>query len=176
MNDMTTGPDEPLVIFSHGQESGPWGSKIQHLSAIAARRGFAIQSIDYRGLAQPSARIALLREQVDAQRPVILVGSSMGGYVSAVASNDLTVTGLFLLAPAFGLSRYGLDPQPQWRARHCAIVHGWGDDVVPAEPVIALAQARRTPLHLLDDDHRLAASQAELGSLFEQFLGRCRCC
>lgn len=175
MTDVTVGPDEPLVIFSHGQESGPWGSKINYLSSIATRCGFAVESIDYRGLEGPADRIALLRQEVDPERPVILVGSSIGGYVSAKASNDLSITGLFLLAPAFGLARYGLDCQPQWRARHVAIVHGWNDDVVAPEPVIALAQARRAALHMLNDGHRLADSLPELGNLFSHFLECCRC-
>lgn len=166
---------EPLVVFSHGQESGPWGSKIQFLSGIAARRGFAIRSIDYRGLDDPQDRVALLLEQVPAERPVVLVGSSMGGYVSAKASTALCVSGLFLLAPAFGLARYGLDPQPQWQARRTVIVHGWNDDVVPPEPIIELARARRAALHLLGDGHRLAESLETTGVLFEHFLEQCRC-
>lgn len=171
----TAATGEPFVVFSHGQESGPWGSKIRHLSGIAARCGFDVRSLDYQGMENPEDRIALLRQQVDPQRPVVLVGSSMGAYVSARASNHLNVTGLFLLAPAFGLSRYGLDPEPQWRAGRTTIVHGWDDDVVPPAPVIALAQARRARLHMLDDGHRLAESLPELGVLFEAFLRQCRC-
>jgi pimeloyl-ACP methyl ester carboxylesterase len=166
---------EPLVIFSHGQESGPWGSKIQHLSAVAARCGYDVRSIDYRGLDDPEERIALLLEQTDHARSVVLVGSSMGAYVSARASSALSVTGLFLLAPAFGLERYGLVSEPQWQARHTTIVHGWNDDVVPPEPVMALARKRRARLHMLDDGHRLADSLPELAWLFEHFLRQCRC-
>lgn len=172
---ITVGEKEPLVVFSHGQESGPWGTKIQHLSVIAARRGFEVKSIDYRGLDDPEDRLARLREQVDPERPVVLVGSSMGAYVSARASNELNVTGLFLLAPAFGLARYGLDPSPQWHARRVAIVHGWNDDVVPPEPVIALARERRASLLMLDDDHRLSASLPQLCQSFDHFLEHGRC-
>lgn len=172
---ITVGEREPLVVFSHGQESGPWGTKIQNLSVVAARRGFEVKSIDYRGLADPEDRLARLREQVDPKRPLVLVGSSMGAYVSARASNELDVTGLFLLAPAFGLDRYGLDPSPKWRARRASIVHGWNDDVVPPEPVISLARERRASLHMLDDDHRLTASLPELCRLFDHFLENCRC-
>ena len=168
-------PNEPLVVFSHGQESGPWGSKIKHLSGIAVRCGYAVQSIDYQGLDNPEDRVARLLDSVDPASPVILVGSSMGGYVSARASNHLRVSGLFLLAPAFGLARYGLDPEPTWQAGRTAIVHGWSDDVVPPEPVIALAGQRRAALYLLDDGHRLAESIDELGVLFQQFLRQCRC-
>ncbi|MDQ7048472.1 MAG: hypothetical protein Q9M92_02600 [Enterobacterales bacterium] len=39
------------VIFSHGKESGPWGSKIKQLAEIAISFSFQVQSIDYQGKA-----------------------------------------------------------------------------------------------------------------------------
>lgn len=166
---------EPLVLFSHGQESGPWGTKIAYLSNIAARCGYAVDSIDYRGLDQPEDRVALLLRQVEPGVSLVLVGSSMGGYVAARASNTLEVNGLFLLAPAFGLARYGL-PTPTWRARRTVIAHGWHDDVVPPGPVIDLARERGADLHMLNDGHRLIDSLPILGLLFEHFLREIQCC
>ena len=37
-----------LVIFSHGKESGPWGSKIRALADVAERLGAQVMSVDYR--------------------------------------------------------------------------------------------------------------------------------
>ena len=37
-----------LVVFSHGKESGPYGSKILALSAVAKRVGAQTVSVDYR--------------------------------------------------------------------------------------------------------------------------------
>lgn len=37
-----------LVVFSHGKESGPWGSKIQALAKVAERLGGDVISVDYR--------------------------------------------------------------------------------------------------------------------------------
>ena len=41
------------VIFSHGQESGPWGTKIRAMADLAKSMGCAVQSIDYQGIADP---------------------------------------------------------------------------------------------------------------------------
>jgi len=38
------------VIFSHGKESGPWGSKITTMSKVAEQLGFRVESIDYQDL------------------------------------------------------------------------------------------------------------------------------
>src|SRR3982074_2433841 len=44
------------VVFSHGRESGPWGSKITAMAAVVRDLGLAVVSIDYRGLDDPEAR------------------------------------------------------------------------------------------------------------------------
>ena len=41
------------VVFSHGKESGPWGSKITTLSNVANDMGFGVESIDYQDLDCP---------------------------------------------------------------------------------------------------------------------------
>jgi hypothetical protein len=43
------------VIFSHGKESGPWGSKITKLANIAKTLCFEVDSIDYSNIASPDA-------------------------------------------------------------------------------------------------------------------------
>ena len=92
------------VVFSHGKESGPMGSKIQRLMEEANRFGLKTISVDYRNCATASERVALLNDtlkQLNAPpQQVVLVGSSMGGYVSTVVANNLPVAGLFLMAPA----------------------------------------------------------------------------
>jgi len=35
------------IIFSHGKESGPWGSKITKLANIGKAASFNVDSIDY---------------------------------------------------------------------------------------------------------------------------------
>ena len=59
---MTQRSDSPRVIFAHGKESGPWGSKIQHLAAIADELGYTVDSPDYQGMDDPRDRVARLLE------------------------------------------------------------------------------------------------------------------
>jgi hypothetical protein len=36
------------VVFSHGQESGPWGTKISAMAEVAKSEGWSVDSVDYR--------------------------------------------------------------------------------------------------------------------------------
>ena len=78
------------LLFAHGKESGPWGFKIKRLAKIATAQGCRVDSIDYRDTMDPDLRVEqlLLRLRQETQ-PFILVGSSMGGYVSLVASASI---------------------------------------------------------------------------------------
>ena len=170
-----------LVVFSHGKESGPLGSKFQALMRVAEQQGACTLSVNYRECADGTAidhdapgeadrRVAqLLVTRLPAHTCLVLVGSSMGGYVSAVASEKLKPEGLFLLAPAFYLPGYACqDPVP--RAGSTLIVHGWGDDVVPLDHSIRFARQHHCALHLLDGDHRLNAALPAIEPLFGMFL------
>ena len=98
-----------------------------------------------------------------------MVGSSMGGYASTVASQALKPAGLFLMAPAFYMPGYAVqDPVPT--AEKVCVVFGWQDEIIPIEHGIRFAQAHRADLHVLDSDHRLNSVLSEVGALFEQFL------
>jgi hypothetical protein len=54
------GMTERYVVFSHGQESEPWGSKIAAMAEIAREEGFHVESVDYRGIDDPQARVTRL--------------------------------------------------------------------------------------------------------------------
>ncbi len=173
--------NEPLVVFSHGKESGPLGSKIRALMRVAERQGARTLSVNYREFPDGTAidhdapgeadrRVAqLLATALPAHGRLVLVGSSMGGYVSTVASQHLLPDALFLLAPAFYLPGYACqDLAPH--ARATLIVHGWGDDVVPPGNSIQFARRHRCALHLLAGDHRLNAALPAIEPLFGLFL------
>jgi len=158
------------VWFAHGKESGPQGRKIVALSKVAEAHGWAVESLDYTSTQDPEERVALLLEHYRATRgKCVLAGSSMGGYVSMVASQQLAPEGLFLMAPALGIEGYA-QPEPDISAGQCVILHGWYDEVVPPRNVIRYAEARHVPLHLLDDDHHLSHSLPQLCNLFRSFL------
>ena len=172
-----------LVVFSHGKESGPWGSKIKALATVAKAAGAQVLSINYRegeggqqfdqdAPGEPERRVAQLRATpLPPHSQLVLVGSSMGGYVSTVASAALKPDGLFLLAPAFYLPGYA-EQELAPHALQTLLVHGWGDAVVPAAHSVAFACKHRVALHLLDGDHRLNDALPEIEPLFAQFLAR----
>lgn len=162
----------PLVLFAHGKESGAWGSKIRHLASIAERHGARVHSPAYSAFSNPDERVRYLLGQTLAPHDgLVLVGSSMGGYVSTVASATLRPAGLFLMAPAFYLPGYE-NQAPTSAARRTCVVSGWNDEVIPVEHSVRFAQPQRAELHLLDADHRLAGVHDELGEIFERFLVR----
>jgi pimeloyl-ACP methyl ester carboxylesterase len=160
------------VIFSHGKESGPWGSKIQRLADIARRAGWDVDSIDYTDTFDPDLRVERLLERVKLERDsVLLVGSSMGGYVALVAAEQIAVAGVFLMAPALYLDGYHLqDYKP--KCSQIEIVHGWSDDVVPVTGSFRFAQGTDCSLHLISGDHPLNGSLETVAGLFKLFLGR----
>jgi pimeloyl-ACP methyl ester carboxylesterase len=161
------------VIFSHGRESGPWGTKIRALAPVAEKFGCRVISRDESGNRDPDLRVANLIEQVRLiEGPLVLVGSSMGGYVATVASKVLLPVGLFLMAPAFAMRGYAeLNPCPN--CRELSIVHGWSDDIVPLEAVVNFARTHQAMLHLVPAGHALVEQIDWLIQIFELFLGKC---
>src|SRR5262245_65345351 len=121
---------EAYVVFSHGQESGPWGSKIAAMSEIARAEGFEVESVDYQGIDDPNDRVTrLLSFCKDLRGSLVLVGSSLGGHVATAASRLLQARGLFLLAPAFYMPGYE-QQTPEPARGPTTNVHGWRDDGV----------------------------------------------
>ena len=161
------------IVFSHGKESGPWGTKITAMAEIAKARGISYDSLDYTDLVDdPEARVERLAAHVEALDELpILVGSSMGGYVSAVVSNRYPVPGLFLLAPALYLSGYAVQEYPS-QARHIEVVHGWSDDVIPVELSMRFCRLMNCTQHSVAGDHPLTDAIPELLVLFGFFLER----
>ncbi|MHB8707655.1 MAG: alpha/beta fold hydrolase [Desulfuromonadales bacterium] len=161
------------VCFCHGRESGPWGTKIRRLARVAEQSGCRVVSPDDRETQDPDERVRrLLALAASLPVPLVLVGSSMGGYVAAVAAGQLQPAGLFLLAPAIGLPGYAIaEPVPS--TPHLTIVHGWSDEIVPVDNVLRYAAARRAELHLLPDGHLLHNELDRIERLFADFLGVC---
>lgn len=158
------------IIFSHGKESGPWGSKIKHLAEIAQSNSLAVESIDYRSFKTPDERVEYLLKQLKHETDdYILVGSSMGGYVSLVAAEIFRPKGLFLLAPALYMPDYQRQSYTTV-INPTVIVHGWSDEVIPPDHSIRFAKRAQCSLHLIEGDHRLNHSIEMVSELFQQFL------
>lgn len=161
---------QPTVIFNHGMESGPWGSKIKQLAAVAEQAGWQVVSVDYTGMYDAQARVdKLLADPAGQATPLVLVGSSMGGYVAAAASAHLRPVGLFLLAPAFFVPVYP-EPAPTPQAQLTVVIHGWQDEIIPAEHSLRYAQSYPVELHLLTGTHRLMEQMPLITLLFQHFL------
>lgn len=158
-----------IVLFSHGQESGPWGTKITALAEDARNAGLEADSIDYRGMPHPAERAAkLVARMRECSEEILLVGSSMGGYVAVAAAQQQPTTGLFLMAPALAV--------PDWPkvertvSAPATVVHGWQDDIVPIKWSIDFARANSARLHLLNAGHSLTGALDEIRVLFRLFL------
>ena len=160
------------VIFSHGQESGPWGTKIRAMAELVKGLGCAADSIDYQGIADPTERVEkCIRECAGIDDDIVLVGSSMGGHVATAAAAQVGAAGLFVLAPAYFMEGYEeLTPPPP--EMPICIVHGWHDDIVPVDNSIRYARNCGATLHLVDGDHRLTANLDEINEYLRYFLNR----
>lgn len=163
-------PVKGHVVFSHGTDGTPFGTKIRALYEIAESEGYEVAAVDYRGIANPDDRVQMLQEFCrDFSSHLVLVGSSMGGYVSLAAAPTLHAKGVFLMAPALytpgipALAR-GLPRCP------IALVHGWRDEVIPCEHSMRFAREHGLALHLVESDHRLHSSIPFLQYLFQYFL------
>lgn len=158
------------VIFSHGQESGPWGTKIRAMADLVTSMGCEADSIDYQGIADPAERVnKLIAECNGIDDALVLVGSSMGGHVATAAAAVLNVAGLFVLAPAYYMKNHE-DQTPDPPDIPICIVHGWNDDIVPVENSIRFAAACNAELHVLDSDHRLTANIEEINYYLRRFI------
>ncbi|MCC5859015.1 MAG: alpha/beta hydrolase [Ectothiorhodospiraceae bacterium] len=157
------------IYFAHGKESGPWGTKISALAELALQRGLRVESPDYRSSMDPDERVRQLLERCDQHgQRLLLAGSSMGGYVSAVASGTLRPRGLFLMAPAVDIPGYSGDTRPVADIVH--VIHGWQDELIPPERVVGWAHRHRAVLHLIDAEHALNSRLPLVKALFRLFL------
>ncbi|HET6397719.1 MAG TPA: hypothetical protein VFF91_12905 [Pseudoxanthomonas sp.] len=167
-------------ILSHGFESGPDATKVTALAEAAERLGWTTERPDYtdldarREVSQlgdvPARLQRLLGIAGDAARrggPVVLGGSSLGAYISAIASLQVPTRALFLMVPP---TRMGAMPALDAAPVPTSVVHAWHDELIPAGEVVAWAQARSARLLLVDDSHRLSAHVETTAQAFAQLL------
>ena len=158
------------VVFSHGSGSGPRSAKIAALAETARVEGYEVEAVDYKGIDTPKERIEML---CDACQPlhgeIILVGSSLGGYVSLAAASLLHAKAVFLMAPAIYMP--DLPPLREGSIDYpLAVVHGWHDSLVPVEHSIRFAREHNAMLHLVNSDHRLLDQLPMIRHFFEYFI------
>lgn len=160
------------IFWSHGMNAQPWGNKSKRLAQVTESRGLQLHAPDYQAIADPDDRVQLLLENIrEAGRPTILVGSSMGGYVSAAAAKETDILGLFLIAPAFYMKGYGTHMFSAIQTE-TTVVHGWKDDVIPVENSIRFSRLQGATLHILEGGHRLSSRVDDIAALFGNFLDK----
>lgn len=162
------------VIWSHGKDAQPWGAKSRRMAEMARQLEVEFEIVDYQDLNDqldaPERRVERLLERcARIPGPLILAGSSMGGYVSLCAAPELHPLGVFALAPAVYLPGYA---HQEFAGLGCPleVVHGWLDELVPAANVLRLAEITRCTLHLVPDGHRLSASVERIAFWFMMFV------
>lgn len=170
------------ICFIHGKESGPWGNKGQLLSGIAHELGHEYSALNYLTADNPDnpeSRLQILLQYLKETRvpesELILVGSSMGGYIAARATSQYPAAGLFLMAPALGMENYPFQ-WPDMKARNRFIIHGLFDSVIPWSNSNDVAQNTDSPIHLVADDHRLGDSLHLIEHDFRTFLNQIEAC
>ena len=153
-------------ILAHGFESGPDATKVTALAVVAERLGWTCERPDFTDLdarrdisdlgdvAARVQRLLALATAAAERGPLVLAGSSLGAWIAGHVSLQVPVAGLFLMAPPIRLD--AAHPL-QAAAVPTAIVHGWDDELIPAQDVVAWAHARRARLLMVDDTHRLSA-------------------
>lgn len=129
----------PVGLFLHGFASHAAGNKSLALARHAAQRGYAWLRMDLSGHGESDGafqdfRLSTLLADVEAilaslsDRPVLLVGSSMGGWLAVLAAlrRPRQVCGLVLIAPAFNFiqTHFGALPPAELAGWEHA---GWRD-------------------------------------------------
>lgn len=164
------------VILSHGSDSGPDATKVSALAGVAEALGWSTRRPDYReddatGYAgSVPIRVARLIDAMrHAPRPLVLAGSSMGAFVSGLASLEVECDGLFLIALPTAIpecaKRFDLRPGTQ-----TMLVHGYRDELCPVDAALAFARSHAIPALMLDGDHRLSHHVATIERQFRLFL------
>ena len=139
-----------MVLFFHGREGSPTGSKATWL---ARTRGAVTPQLDTRTVegALPLARAAL-----EAHAPSLVVGSSFGGALAVALLQEGRIrVPVVLLAPA--AHKLGV-PNVLPEGARVVILHGDQDDVVPLDDSVALARTGGPAVSLRvipGGDHRL---------------------
>jgi pimeloyl-ACP methyl ester carboxylesterase len=165
------------IILSHGSDSGPDATKVSVLAALAESQGWTTVRPDYReddahghaGSIDP--RLARLAQAIGASPvPPVLVGSSMGAFVSGLASLD---------APSPACSCWPCRPgspatpgsSPYGRTFRRSSFMVMPTMSAPLDAALAFARDHAIPALLVQDDHRLGATLPDIEAEFLRFLG-----
>lgn len=141
------------AIFIHGQESSSQGNK-----AVFFKDLFPEMIIpDFVG--DVATRMSKLNKILVDKNGIIMIGSSLGGLMASLYAfqNQNRMKKLILLAPAINLSEFS-----HYLSKKLAlpvyIFHGKNDEIIPLEPIRAIAKRvfPNLTFTVMEDDHRLS--------------------
>lgn len=174
------------VIFSHGftngslskgLTTGPDGTKVTALAAVAESLGWSthrpdfrcddIDPVTYALCIEP--RLRRLKAAIAAAPCLpVLMGTSIGAYVCALAASQVPVAGLFLLAMPTRIPGCNHTLEP--KSVSSLLVHGYDDDICPVDEALAFARCHGMSSLLLKQDHFFEGSLDVLCVHFTAFL------
>ena len=156
-----------MIIFAHGLEGSPNGSKIRALRGA----GFDVIAPDFQGMAL-AERVELLQRVCEEHRDAkpVLAGSSYGGLTASIVAMRMpnAFRGLLLCAPALHLDEPPVNEETILvapKGMKTAIIHGISDDIVPISCSVAYAERSGNDIvafRQVNDGHRLAGSHKEI--------------
>jgi hypothetical protein len=152
--------DHSKIIYLHGLESSSQSGKARQF----AEKFPGMLTPDFTGSFEE--RMQQLKPILGRKKNWIIIGSSFGGLMATVftCKHPSQVQKLILLAPALLREQFAsyLDLEPV--SVPTVIIHGMLDDVVPMEPVRAIADKLFTNMQhiVVDDGHRLHKAFEEI--------------
>ena len=152
-----------MIIFAHGLEGTPNGSKIQTLR----NSGIEVLAPNFQGM--PLIERVVLLEKISLEhkeKKPILGGSSYGGLTAAIVAmrHPDRFRGLLLCAPALHLKEPPVDDSTILvapKGMPTVIIHGIDDDIVPISCSIEYAERTGEGIiefNQVNDGHRLSES------------------
>lgn len=147
-----------MILFAHGLEGSPQGTKVRYLQAA----GLDLEAPDLQGLSL-ATRVERI-EVLSAAGGFLLAGSSYGGLTAAIvaARHPERFTGLCLLAPALLMDEPPAPPDGLVAPAGLPtiVIHGRQDDVCDIEGSRRYAERSGAHVELVevDDGHRLDGS------------------
>lgn len=152
--------DNSKIIYLHGLESTSQSGKARQFAELFP----GMITPDFTGSFEE--RMKQLQPILGRKKNWIIIGSSFGGLMGTVftCKHPAQVKKLILLAPALLREQFAsyLDLEPV--SVPTVIIHGMLDDVVPMEPVRAIADKLFTNMQhiVVDDGHRLHKAFEEI--------------
>ena len=167
---------EAMIIFAHGLEGSPNGSKIRALRGA----GFEVIAPDFQGMVL-AERVDLLQEVCEEHREAkpVLAGSSYGGLTASIVAMRMpeAFRGLLLCAPALHLDEPPVTEETILvapKGMRTIIIHGVTDDIVPIACSVEYAERSGNDIvafHQVNDGHRLASSHEEIIDAAQLLIG-----